>query len=134
MPNLVEIVTDHLTGEILSDKRRSYTVHKVKFTKLFNDKMNTVLKQIGGETLKFLIYMTTSGLVRFGENTFMMNEEVKKQITTDLGINEDSIYRHLRSLKKLGVVEKIGNGCYRISKEHLEYGKESDDFKKKDKT
>jgi hypothetical protein len=99
------------------------------FTKVYNSGMQSVVFKTRGETLRFLMYVVSSGLVRYGENTFMLNKFVRQKIVLEMGLKKGSVYRHLRKLKELGVIEMLGMGNYLINKSIVEYGQSKEDWK-----
>jgi hypothetical protein len=100
-----------------------------RFTKMYNQEMQLLIFKTSGETVRFLMYLVSSGLVRYGENTFMLNRYVRQRIATEMGLQKGSIYRHLRKLKDIGVIEMLGVGNYLINKSIIEYGQSKQDWK-----
>lgn len=119
-------------GKIIFEHETEFSqVAKARFGKLWLVPGLEMVKQLDGEALRVLLYVVTSGMLRYGDNTFMLTDEWIGQMTNDLGMVKGTIYRHIRTLKDFGVIGMMQRGSYQVSKSIIEYGNEKGDWKNK---
>lgn len=100
-----------------------FTRKGARFVKLYTGPVAEKLAEAGGKPTLLLLHIIGSDMLDYGTNYFHLNQPRRKEIMKALGLKMGAIYKSLRRLKEVGLIEMHGLGSYRVNKDYFEYGK-----------
>lgn len=99
-----------------------FTRKGARFVKLYTGPVAQKLAKAGGQPTVLLMHIIGNDMLDYGTNYFHLNRIRKTEIMNALGLKMGAIYKSLRKLKAVGLIEMDGLGCYRVNRNYFEYG------------
>lgn len=100
-----------------------FTRKGARFVKLYTGPVAEKLAEAGGKPTVLLMHIIGNDMLEYGTNYFHLNRPRKVEIMNALGLKMGAIYKSLRRLKAVGLIEMHGLGSYKVNKDYFEYGK-----------
>ncbi|MBK9733202.1 MAG: hypothetical protein IPO83_18260 [Chitinophagaceae bacterium] len=100
-----------------------------RFVKIYTGSVADKLAEAGGKPTILLMHIIGNDMLDYGTNYFHLNRLRKEEIMKALGLKMGAIYKSLRRLKEVGLVEMHGLGSYKVNKVYFEYGKSITKYK-----
>ena len=100
-----------------------FTRKGARFVKLYTGPGAQKMAEAGGKPTILLMHIVGNDMLEYGTNYFHLNKLRKTEIMNALGLKLGALYKSLRRLKAVGIIEMHGPGSYVVNRRYFEYGK-----------
>jgi DNA-binding transcriptional ArsR family regulator len=116
------ITNEHVEAEGSTSGNDYFKRRGERFVKIFTGSVAEKLAEAGGKPTILLMHIIGNDMLDYGTNYFHLSRLRKVEIMNALGLKMGAIYKSLRRLKDVGLIEMHGMGCYAVNKRYFEYG------------